>query len=298
MGRKWTEEEKQAASEKAKQRWAGQNKNPEPTQNDPFADPMDTVFAAEAAGDLNPEPTEQQDPIAGPQPEQIKPIQPQDYGDIQKLVNEMFQEQFGKLLGGLMQQPQQQTQPGLQVGAQGQIVGVREKYILDPKRYPDPCERLANEPRLRRFAFKENYELNFEVSVSQYQTKDGVNTREPKFMLELHRVMFDDETGERTNQRYTICRSIFHEDPEAALVIARDNGIEVDDSNEEKFLNEMRYLRMRDWLFEAFYPKPATPVKKKKEMVIGNRVVEVFEISSENSEKIPFDQIQNHKLKA
>jgi hypothetical protein len=172
------------------------------------------------------------------------------------------------------------------------LVGTTDKYIVDPSHYPNPTERLENEPGLRRFAFKENYELEFEVTTTSYETKDGLNMREPKFRLSLIRKLYDEVTGELTNRRYTVCQLIFHEDPQAALVVARDNGVEIPAELEADFLDEMRYLRMRDWLVEAFYPtKPAQDKKNKQEMVIGGKLVEVFEINSENSERIPFDQI-------
>lgn len=175
----------------------------------------------------------------------------------------------------------------------GRLIGTIEKYIIDPKHYPDPRERLAREPRLQRFAFSDNYELEFEVTSTQYETKDGVNMREPKFTLALIRIMYDD-AGERTNDRFTVCRAIFHEDPQSAIVVARENGLPVDETNEKGFLDEMRYLRMRDWLLEAFYPpKPIQAKQNKREMVIGNKLVEVFEINSEQSETMPFSQLKN-----
>lgn len=173
----------------------------------------------------------------------------------------------------------------------GMLVGTTEKYLVDPANYPDPCERLSNEPRLERFAFKINYELKFEVGVTSYETIDHIRMREPKFMLELHRVVMDEETGQPTKGRYVVCRSIFHEDPEAAILIARENGLTVDEINQKVFLDEMRYLRMRDWLLQAFYPAKLTSQPRKKEVVIGNKLVEFFETSGENPQSIPFDKI-------
>lgn len=178
-----------------------------------------------------------------------------------------------------------------EVTAQG-MVGVFTKYITDPANYPDPTERLAQEPRLARFAFPENYELNFHVETSSYETKTGINTEEPRFHLDLIGKVFDD-AGVATNKRYIMRRLVFHEDPQAALVIARDNNMEVDKSDERTFLNEMRYLRMRDWIMDFFFPKPATSTGSKREEVIGNQLVEVYEISSEQSQEIPFNDLRN-----
>lgn len=178
-----------------------------------------------------------------------------------------------------------------EITAQG-MVGVFTKYITDPANYPDPVERLAQEPRLARFAFPENYELNFHVETSSYETKTGINTEEPRFHLDLIGKVFDD-AGVATNKRYIMRKLVFHEDPQAALVIARDNNFPVDESDERTFLNEMRYLRMRDWIMDFFFPKPATSTGSKREEVIGNQLVEVYEISSETSQEIPFNDLRN-----
>lgn len=182
----------------------------------------------------------------------------------------------------------QNQQP--QVTAQG-MIGTLTKYSLDPNKYPDPITRLANEARLKRFAFEDNYELKFDMTTVAYETRNGVNTEEPKFELQLIGKVFD-EAGEPTNKRYIMRKLIFFEDPQAALTIARDNNLEIDQSDEDNFLNEMRYLRMRDWLMDLFYPKPANPEGRKREEVIGNTLVEVYEISSETPKSIPFDQIK------
>lgn len=284
MGRSWTPEEKKAASERIKKRLASiQNKNPEQKES------VSTQSKTEYTEQINLASPEEHDPMAGPQPGQVPDMQHVDVGELLQRIKELESQQWRTMAQG---QPQATQMPyGISFSQNGSLVGTRDKYIIDPSRYPNPCERLTLESRLQRFAFKENYELEFNVTVSQYQTKDGVNTREPKFTLDLNRIMFDDDTGLATNQRYTVCRAIFHEDPEAALVVAHDNGVEVEAFEEKTFLDEMRYLRMRDWLMDAFYPPKPQQKTRKREMVIGNRVVEVFEINSENSESIPFDKL-------
>lgn len=189
----------------------------------------------------------------------------------------------------------QSGQPTAQV-ANGRMTGTVEKYAVAPENYPNPVERLAKESRLGPVAFEFNYDLDFSVSISEYETIDHIRMKEPKFQLELIRVILDEDTGERTTGRYVVCRLIFHEDPEAALVIAKANGVNVDTTDEAHFLNEMRYLTMRDWLLECFYPPRNDQKKKnKREMVIDGKLVDFFEISSEETSQIPFGQL-NKKL--
>jgi hypothetical protein len=281
----WTPEQKKAASERAKARYVAiQNKNLE-TKHDTNQVTRADDIQDEIQEALNT--AEQHDPQYGPQPEFSAGMRSPDYGDIERMVEEMVQARIQDLQSIPQNyQPWQQQSP--QISQQGQLVGVRDKYIMDPGRYPDPRERLASEQMLQRFAFKENYDLGWNIGVSSYQTKEGVNTREPKFTLQLIRVIFDEDTGLASDQRYVVCQAIFHEDPEAALAIATDRGYRFDDMGEKEFLDEMRYLRMRDWLLEAFYPPKPKAESRKKEVVIGNRVVEVFTMSSEQSETIPF----------
>jgi hypothetical protein len=288
MGQKWTPEQKQAARDRYQAKAAQKQKTLE-TNSPPTGTELPPIINH----------VDQQDPMSGPQPESAPQMTNPDYGDIERRIDEMVQAKLRAL--GVLPGPSTSFQPwqnmpqpmgGLQIGSQGQLVGTREKYVLDPKRYPDPRSRLADEQPLERFAFKQNYDMEWEVGVSSYQTKDGVNTREPKFTLKLRRIVFDDDTGLPTDQRYVICQAIFHEDPDAALVIAQEKGYTVDTENELNFLNEMRYLRMRDWLMEAFYPPKPKLENKKREAVVGNRVVEIFTVNGTETQAIPFDQIK------
>ena len=185
----------------------------------------------------------------------------------------------------------QSTQNVAQVQG-GKLIGRTDKYITDPAYYPNPVERLMDEPKLARFAFKVNYELDFNINSTQYQTIDGLNMREPKFSLALHKIIMDEKTGEPTNKRFVVARLVLHEDPDAALLVARREGLDVDENDERRFLDEMRYLRMRDWLLGLFYQSAPDKRSKKRQEVIGGRLVEVFEISSSSADKIPFDELK------
>lgn len=165
------------------------------------------------------------------------------------------------------------------------------KFSVVVSDYPDPRERLADEPKLQEHAFKHNFQLKWEVGKVSYQ-HDGVNYTEPKFVLELWRWMRDPDTQELTTKQYRVHRATFFEDPEAALDAARQHGVEIDDTLQKPFLDEMRYLRMRDWLFEIFYPQPVAAAKQIREEVVGNRLVRVFETSSSEKQSIPFDKLK------
>jgi hypothetical protein len=182
--------------------------------------------------------------------------------------------------------------PGATVSSRG-ITGTITKYSTNPKDYPDPRERLFGEAKLKLKGFSRDWwDLEWIVSRVNYDTKDGIHMAEPKFQIRLIRIIEDPETGLPSNKRYTLWKGTFFEDPEAAIQVAAQYGIEVGEEMEKVFLDEMRYLRMRDWLLEAFFPpKPSQDKVNKTETVIGNRLVEVYEINSQESATIPFQNI-------
>ena len=185
--------------------------------------------------------------------------------------------------------------PQAQITSQG-IIGTFNKYNTDPNYYPDYSERLAAEPRLARFAFGENWELEQSVSLSSYTTIDNRRISEPKFTIQLIGKVFD-ENGEDTGQRYVRKQMIWHEDPDSALAVAKENGLKVEDYQEKEFLDEMRYIRVRDWLLENWYPPTNTNKKSQtRQQVIGNQVVDVYEASSVEASTIPFNTL-NGKVK-
>lgn len=240
-------------------------------------------------------------PDPEPQPLPVQPAETRDeYSDLLKRFEEL--KSYVERLQPAIQQP---TDGRPQFGNRGNLIGTFEKYLVDPAMYSDPRTRLSQERRLGRFnvtgsqddvdLMQDDYFLEWEVGITQYETKDGVNTKEPRFTLKLDRLMIDEDTGEHNGSAYTVCQMIFHEDPQAALIVAREQGIDPNTLDQKAFLNEMRYLRMRDWLLEAFYPPKLTTQKKKKEMVIGNKLVQVFEINSTDSQAMPFDQLKTTK---
>lgn len=243
---------------------------------------MDTVLAAEAAGDLNPEPVEVSPPDDSVQ-EAAKD------GDIQALL---------KRIEELEKQRFFQQAPPVQQGAQvtqGGVVGTTTKYN-NPKSYPDPREKLFDEPKLKIQGFNRDWwDLEWAVTAFRYQTKDGLWFSEPKFDLQLIRIVADEE-GMPSSKRYVLHKVTLFEDPDAAMQVANMYGVDVPESLEQAFLDEMRYLRIRDWVLESFYPpKPTQERMNKTETVIGNRLVEVFEANSASPVDVPFNSL-NKKL--
>lgn len=165
------------------------------------------------------------------------------------------------------------------------------KYSFNPADYPDPRERLADEPKLRQHAFKENFTMEWEVGKVNYDAKDGVNYTEPKFRIELWKWLPNPETGELTNKKFRIQKATFFEDPDAAIHAANNAGVEIPQQMEKTFLDEMRYLRIRDWLFQIFWPSPVKQNRGIREEVIGNRLVPVLQVSSTEPIDIPFDRL-------
>jgi len=207
------------------------------------------------------------------------------------------QELQGTLQTLLSQQQAQPASPPAFQGAQvtpGGVVGRITKFSVKPSDYPDPRDRLFQEQRLILQGFNRSWwDLDWSVTTTNYDGKDGLKYAEPKFQLKLIRILPDPDTQEPSNKRYVLWKGSFFEDPAAAMQIADQYGLPIDESNEKLFLDEMRYLRIRDWLMEAFYPpKPAQDKMNKREMVIDNRVVDVYEVNSTQAETIPFGELK------
>jgi hypothetical protein len=228
-----------------------------------------------------------------PSPPEINTGGEETISALMKRIDELEKRQFfspAQVTPVLGAQPQSST-VGAQVTMQG-VVGTIVKYSTNPKDYPDPRDRLFSEPKLSLKGFNRDWwDLEWEVSRVNYDTKDGLHMSEPKFQIRLIRIV-EDENGEPSNKRYILWKGTFFEDPEAAIAIAAEKGLEIPEELQKSFLDEMRYLRMRDWLTEAFYPpKPSQQKMNKTETVIGNRLVEVYEINSVNTEEIPFEKL-------
>lgn len=202
-------------------------------------------------------------------------------------------QELSSVIANLQKQAPQGAQ-GPQVTSRG-IVGTFVKYSLNPKDYPTReviFEKLLQEPKLTIQGFTRDWwDIEWEISQVNYDTKDGIHTSEPKFQVRLIRIVPDEE-GMPSAKRYVLHKLSFFEDPVAAMQVAAQYGLAVSDELEKTFLDEMRYLRIRDWVLESFYPpKPTQAKMNKTETVIGNRLVEVYEINSTETESIPFNQM-------
>ena len=270
MARKWTEEQKKAAAERLA---AARAKKAE----------LKKLREEGEAATPAPEPTDHgaQDPGIAELTAMVKELQAKLQEKEQQNPSQDLAAALQTLAGG---------NSGVQVD-RGRVTGTVERFNTDLAAYPDPRERLRQEPRLKRISFDTYYELDFNVAVTRYETKDGIHYKEPKFTLQLIQKVLDDE-GEETNQRIGKAQMVFFEDPDTALAVAEQNGLPIDHDNQAAFLNEMRYLRMRDWLLECFWPPKANTDKGNlRDMVVDGRVVQVWEVSSENGSKIPFDKL-------
>lgn len=219
--------------------------------------------------------------------------------DMQRQMNELM-ESNALLKAAFLGQNQSQGN-GVTLGRDNRVLGEVDKYLIDPTNYPDPTPRLAEEKRLQTIAFNHNYELDYTFTIRSYETKSGVNMREPEFLVVLNRIVLDSQgepltvinpkTGKPGIKMYRARRMVFHEDPQAALVLARENNLLIDKEDEKTFLDEMRYLRVRDWLFDIFWPKAADEPENIHEEVIGGSLVQVFTKSSEGASQVDFDSL-------
>lgn len=268
MGRKWTDEEKKAFGVKMKALRDAKAASKELDEDNVFEPDIEVT-----------------EKVTPPTPEPVETTSKEE-------TTEELLKRALEAIANLTGQNAQAAASGTQV-ANGKLVGTTDKFSMDFASYPDPTSRLREEKVLERFGFKSNYELKWSVSTSRYQTIDGIWQQEPKFNIDLIRVLFDEETGKDTGGRYIEYRIVFHEDPDAAMVIARDNGVTLDTSDEKGFLDEMRYLRVRDWLLECFMPKAPKAASNNKQMVINGKLVEYYEVNSEDSASIPFNKLSN-----
>lgn len=212
----------------------------------------------------------------------------------------LTQEQFQMMLDRLAARPEpqaspeamQQAFPGGQppsLNSQGGVVGVVERFPIDPKHYQSPVEELYDLPELRRFGLRENYVIEWNVRPVKYQTAMGTWYIEPKFELILKKKQFDEDNNELIKYdtkgnpyypRLILGRASFFEDPPANILEAEEAGVEIDDLDKPEFQEKMRMYRYKFWLMERLSPKkPQYTTNNRREEVIGGKVYEIDEYS-------------------
>lgn len=158
-------------------------------------------------------------------------------------------------------------------GVQGRIF----RYPVEKGFYPDPTERLYDEPRLKRFGLRDNFFFDWDVEGVEYE-KYGVTYAEPRFTVRLFRRMFAEDGVTPTGQMALVNRQVLHEDEVVARAAADKLGIQDQFESFQDMMNEMRYYRIRQWLLDLFTPPELNSHKAQpRQMVIDGKVVEMFD---------------------
>lgn len=183
-----------------------------------------------------------------------------------------------KLEETLRLQPKQAKQ-GATIGKNG-VQGITFRYPIEKSYYPDPTERLLNEPKLARFAMRENYRFRWTVDGESFE-KHGMTFSEPRFTLELFRLLYDDE-GNSTGSMALVARAMQHEDEMTTRMAAMRLGIlnDYDETDEgfKQLMDEIRYWRIQQWLLGIFTPPKINQFRRApKTQVIAGKVVEVYD---------------------
>lgn len=277
MGKKWTTEQKKAASEKAKLKY-------QETLNKPN---VETVPMTDVT------PTSQ--PAAAPQ-----------------LIT-LTKEQFDQLIGGLTNgnsdkapAPNLSTNNEMSLGqqrtnAQGQVVGSFIKFPIEEGYYPNPIEEITEfmdkSKKTKRFGFSDNYYLTWDWDSKPYDTKYGTSMREPTFHATLYANQYDEE-GNETDKYIVIQTLHFNEDESTALTIAAEMGYEANHDNMRQVMNDARLERVKRWLLGVFFPENNFGLNETSfEEAIGGSVVRVVTKSNvqgfgNKTPKIDFDELQ------
>lgn len=169
-------------------------------------------------------------------------------------------------------------------------VGIIERFPIDSKFYPNPVEELYNIPKLRRFSMRENFVIDYRVSPTKYETKQGQWYMEPRFELTLKKKQFDAETGDEVvrfdkhgkpfHPRIVLGRASFFVDPPADMIEAELAGLEDAGLSDDELRDRMQFWRYAMWIEERLIPKlPEKVTNAMKEEVIGGKAYEIEEYS-------------------
>jgi hypothetical protein len=168
-------------------------------------------------------------------------------------------------------------------------VGIVERFPIRPDAYVNPVEMLYDIPKLRRFGLRENYVIDWKVSTTRYETRQGQWYMEPRFELTLKRKQFNEEGeevvkhdkhGKPFHPRIVLGRASFFVDPPADMIEAELAGLADADLSDEELQERMFFWRYSMWIEERLMPKlPDFTTNAMKEEVIGGKAYEIEEYS-------------------
>lgn len=194
----------------------------------------------------------------------------------------LTQDQFQEMLSRIeslenQKQTTQPTQSTAQLNSQGAVVGVIERFPVDPMYYKSPVDGLYDLPDLKRYAMRENYEIRWQVTPTKYQTANGTWFVEPRFELTLLRRMFDEEDPTlELPTKIVLGKASFFNDPPADILEASLAGVALEDLDKGEFQEKMRMYRYSFWLRERLNPrKPESTKAQSEQRVIGGKVYEI-----------------------
>lgn len=260
MGRKWTAEEKKAASERAK---AAYNQVHEQKAEIPQQSSTQLLTFT---------------------PEQL-----------QQLVAALTNGTSDKAAAPSFSLNGQQTNSQGQVVGSIIKFPIDDGYYPDPT---DELTKFMNvSKRTRRFGFSDNYYLTWDWDSKPYDTKYGTSMREPTFHVTLYANQYD-ETGEETGNFIVIQTFHFNEDESTALTIAAEMGYDATHDNMRQVMNDARFERVKRWLLGVFFPENNFGLNESSfEEAIGGSVVKVVTKSNvqgfgNKTPKIDIDELQ------
>jgi hypothetical protein len=160
------------------------------------------------------------------------------------------------------------------------VQGISYRYDIEKSHYPDPTKRLLAEPKLANFAMEYNYKFRWSVDGEQFE-KHGMTFAEPRFTLELFRVLRDDE-NEPTGRMALVARAMQHEDDFVVRMAADQLGLldQFEDTEEgfRMLRDEVRYWRLQQWLLAIFKPAKINTFRRApRTEVIAGKAVEVYD---------------------
>lgn len=166
---------------------------------------------------------------------------------------------------------------GVTLGKNG-LQGVVMRYEIEPSYYPDPTERLYDEPTLRRFGLRDNYFFDWKVEGVEWE-KANITYAEPRFTCRIFRRMFEEDGVTPNGQFALVNRMILHEDEVITRIAADKLGLREQVGDDFRLLmDEARFYRIRQWLLDLFsIPKVETHSRQPRQMVVDGKVVEMFD---------------------